>query len=418
MDTNHDTLFNSKTEPIPEIRRDIEIIPVKNNGDSYIYFHDNFGYATPDFALDSKAATVLSLLDGRKSIQDLSPYFGEEVNSDRLLKYIQFLDENRLLHSSHLKEYSEYVEQQYESSDVHKPVAAGFSYPSDPEELVPYLDKAFSTITRNGSVEKQSIKALYAPHIDLRVGMSSYVSAFSAIKDIKPKRVVILATSHYSGLYADTYHNEPFIITGKDFELPLGTIKSDKRAINRITRKTSKIGLTTKDRAHRIEHSIELHLLFLSYLWDHDYKIVPILVSSLDDLFYMENGYRSEQVEAFGDLLYEEFGEDHDTFFLISGDLAHFGKKFGDQQPAQEFVDEVENYDNLFLQYAEQGAEDDLLELLKKQYDPYRICGFPPLYTFLKSMPDLQGKILSYELWDEQERESAVTFGSILFSLK
>lgn len=414
---SEDKLFNSKKDPIPEIRRNIEIIPVRNNGNSYLYFHDSLGYATPDFALDTQVVSILSLLDGSKSIQDLSPYLGENVSTDQLLGYIRFLDENRLLHSSHFKEYAEQVEQSYEESDTHKAVTAGFSYPDDHRELRNYLDNAFSNEALNGQYKKTGvIKGLYAPHIDPRVGMQSYAKAFSSIKDIKPKRVVILATSHYAGLYSDTYQNEPFIISRKDFELPLGTIPSDKEAINRLMSGKEKTGLTDRDRAHRIEHSIELHLLFLSYLWKHDYKIVPILVSGLDDLMYMKNGHRAKQIKEFGKVLKDHFGNDDDTFFLISGDLAHVGKKFGDRKPARDMIKEVKSFDKLFLKYAEQASEEELLDLISKEYDPYRICGFPPLYTFLKSMPGIKGKALNYDLWDEQERESAVSFGSILYT--
>jgi len=34
----------------------------------------------------------------------------------------------------------------------------------------------------------------------------------------------------------------------------------------------------------------------------------------------------------------------------------------------------------------------------------------------LNAFPNLDGKILSRDLWDETERESAVSFGSILFN--
>ena len=409
-------LFNSKTDPIPEIRRDIEIIPIKDNGRSYLYFYDSMGYAPPDFALDSNVAAILSLLDGSKSVQDLAPHLGEGVSTDQLLEYIQFLDENRLLNSSHLKKYAGKVEQGYEDSDTHSPVTAGLSYQDDPQELRAYLDGAFSEETFNGRGDEQkAIKALYAPHIDPRVGMKSYTKAFSAIKNIRPKRVVILATSHYAEFYSDTYQNDPFIVSSKDFKLPLGTIPSDKEAIDKLMSRKGETGLTTRDRAHRIEHSIELHLLFLNYLWDHEYKIIPILVSGLDDLMYMKDGYRAKQIEAFGKSINEQFQNDDDTFFLISGDLAHVGKKFGDRKPARKMFNEVKSFDKLFLQYAERASEEKLLDLISEKYDPYRICGFPPLYTFLKSMPGLKGKALNYDLWDEHERESAVSFGSILY---
>jgi len=412
-----DNLFNSKSAPIPEVRRELEIIPVKNNGQSYLYFYDTLGYLTQNFALDQSAGTLLSLIDGRKSIEDLSPYLGNGVTTDQLLTYIQLLDQHRLLRSEHFKQYSEFLERQYEQSDIHKSVTAGYSYPADPKELKEYLDEAFSNTIVEREQNTSKMKALYAPHIDPRVGMESYVKAFSAIRNIKPERVVILATSHYAGLHSKIYSNRPFVISSKNFELPMGRVKADREAIDELlsASEDTDTGLTAHDRAHRVEHSIELHLLFLNYLWDHEYKIIPILVNSLDDLLYMRDGHRSKQVDAFAELIYEKFGADEETFFLISGDLAHIGKKFGDAKAAGEMLPDVKKYDRRFMKYAENSDEKKLLDLISESYDPYRICGYPPLYTFLKSMKNLKGRVLDYDLWDEQERESAVSFGSILY---
>lgn len=405
-------LFDSKTDPIPELRRDLQIIPVQENGDSYLYFQDQRGYATPNFALNRQVGTLLSLIDGRKSISDLEPYLGEDVNTDQLLQFIQFLDKNRLLASDHLKKHARKIEKNYEQSTLHESVTAGSSYPKNPEELNEYFDEAFEK--QSDTETPKNIKALYAPHIDPRVALDSYVTAFAPIRNLAPKRVVILATSHYAGLYPDHYQNTPFILVNKDFELPLGTIQRDQESIERLA-DSDGIGISTHDRAHRVEHSIELHLLFLSYLWDHDFSVVPILVRSLDDLYYMENGHLGQQVENFSAMLRKEFEDDDETFFLISGDLAHFGKKFGDENPAATMFEEVKSFDRKFLELGSGNQRDKMLDLMKQDMDPYRICGFPPLYTFLNSMPDLQGNVLGYDLWDEQERESAVTFGSILY---
>jgi hypothetical protein len=57
-----------------------------------------------------------------------------------------------------------------------------------------------------------------------------------------------------------------------------------------------------------------------------------------------------------------------------------------------------------------------MLELMSRKYDPYRICGYPPLYSFLNIFPKLEGEILTYDIWDETERESGVSFGSILYT--
>lgn len=412
MSTNQ--LFSSKTDPIPQIRRDLQLIPIEENGDSYLYFHDERGYATEDLALHREVSSLLSLLDGKKSVEDLKPHLSEEVSPDQLLEFIQFLDKHRLLSSDYFRVHAEEQETTYEESTVHQAVTAGKSYPADPGKLRTHLNEAFATTeTKNASA---SAKALYAPHIDPRVALDSYVQAFAPIRDLQPKRVVLIATSHYAGLYPEIYKDSPFVLVNKDFELPLATIERDQQAIDELLQSDKETGITVQDRAHRLEHSIELHLLFLSYLWDHNFKIVPFLTRGLDDLYYMEDGHLGKQLSNFSELLHNRFGDDDETFFLISGDLAHVGNKFGDPQAASTMFDNVESFDRQFLDHASKNQRDNLLNLMKEDMDPYRICGFPPLYTFLSSMPELKGEILSYDLWDERERDSAVTFGSILYS--
>ncbi|MEX2603937.1 MAG: AmmeMemoRadiSam system protein B [Gracilimonas sp.] len=410
-------IFNSYTDPIPPLRYDVQIIPIKQNGETYLYFQDQYGYATANFAVPYSAQSIFSLFDGSRSVEDLLAFSDNGITKEQILEYVQFLDEHALLHSEHFRAHAEATELEYEQSDIHPSNTAGFSYPEDSKELTDFLNEAFEKLPATEPVEKA--KALYAPHIDLQFGLNSYVKAFSSIKNLKPKRVVMLATSHYSGLYPDMYEDYPFVISKKDFKMVNGTVKTDRNIIEELALQIGddapEIGVTFQDRAHRIEHSLELHLVFLNHLWAHDFEIVPILVGSLDELFYKEDGFKGQQVKKFSNLLNQQFGNDEDTFFLISGDLSHVGKKFGDNKPAKELFEEVRDFDNSFLIFGAESNSDKLLNLMSQQYDPYRICGYPPLYFFLKTIPNLNGEILTYDIWDEEERESGVSFGSILF---
>lgn len=409
------SLFNSYSLPIPPFRFDIQRIPVQQNGHNLIHFFDPMGYATPDFAIPSEAETTLSLIDGNRSVEDILKVSSDEVTKEQILGYARFLDEHGLLQSEYLESLSETIEAEYERSSFHPNATAGTSYPKDLAVLLELLNKAFDYYEHSKPVS--SAKGLYAPHIDPRVGMSSYIKAFSSIKNLTPKNVVILATSHYAGLYEKLYEDSSFILSDKTFQMPNGDVSSHKPTIDVILNSFQDLsfaGISGKDRAHRIEHSIELHLLFLNHIWDHNYEIVPILVGGLDELLYSENSFREQQVDNFASLLRKL--DNVDTFFLISGDLSHFGPKFGDERAASKMFDEVKINDERFLETGAKANPNKLISLMKEEYDPYRICGFPPLLTFLKIFPDLNGEVLSYDIWDERERESAVSFGSILFT--
>lgn len=449
------SLFSSYTLPVPPLRYEIQRILIQQNGQSLIHFHDQLNYATTNFALPVDAEPILSLIDGSRSVEDILKFGDEEVTKEQILGYIRFLDEHRLLDSEYFVEWAELIESEYEASSHHNSTTAGGSYPDAPDKIRTFLNDAFSV--HPNSTPVKHAKALYAPHIDPRVGMAGYIKAFSTIRELKPSQVVILATSHYSGLYGDLYEESPFIISDKTFLMPNGEVKSDIAAIQKLKKisvyefnskreqilkqvqddpvkenpggknsrhaelvsgsaDASKFGISFHDRAHRIEHSIELPLLFLNHIWDHDFEIIPILVGNLDELLYSENSFKEQQLNTFSCLLREQFKDDKKTFFLISGDLSHFGHKFGDQKEASKMFDKVKINDERFLETGASGNPEKLISLMKEEYDPYRICGFPPLLTFLSVFPNITGEAISYDLWDEREHESAVSFGSILFN--
>ncbi len=409
-------LFNSLNEPIPGLRRDLEIVPIRHEEKDYLYFYDMLGYVKPNFVLDHASASILSLLNGRNSVQELMNGFNSsDVEINDLVHFIEFLDDNCVLESRYFQHFSKNKELAFEEAEKRPPVCAGSSYPADRPGIIAQFSKAFGEFSGTSVPLNGEIKALYAPHIDPRVGIKSYIKAFLPLKDLKPKRVVILATSHYSGLYRKVYENKPFIVSDKHFETPLGLVENDRKSVLEMKQSELDLGCSYKDRAHRIEHSIELHLIFLQYLWQHDFKILPILVGSFDELLYTENGKKGEQIQNFTGYLNQKFANDPDTLFMISGDLAHIGRKFGDPIPASNLFEEVREFDHQFLDRAKSGDKKQVLNLMKESMDRYRICGFPPLLTFLNTLPGVKGDIMSYDLWDESERESAVTFGSILY---
>ena len=124
------------------------------------------------------------------------------------------------------------------------------------------------------SVPSGKIQALVAPHIDLNVGYKSYAQAYGMLQDATPTRVVVLGTGHQlqEGLFS---------LTDKDFETPLGIIKSDGEAVDRLKRSGQGI-VALNDFIHRSEHSVEFQLIFLQHVMKtKDFTIIPILCGSL-----------------------------------------------------------------------------------------------------------------------------------------
>jgi AmmeMemoRadiSam system protein B len=374
------------------------------------------GYMPDNFALDASAEPFLSLLRGFFSIDELLKQANLNIDRQEFLLFIQLLDKNNVLDSARFRLYREKIEQEFEESSVREPFLANRSYPEDEAEFNAFLDSIFEKHLSQKGNKRPDVRALYAPHIDMSVGNEQYAEAFASLTDIRPERVVILGTSHYAGLYHPLYEQSLFIGSDKAFRIPGREFKPDSAVLNHLADRnnTSAFGFSLDDRAHRVEHSIETHLVFLSQIWKHDFSIVPILVSGFDEILYYPDGEMASSIHSFTKALRSQI--DDDTFILISGDLSHVGRKFGDKQSASEMKTGVQSFDRQFMDASKKADPELMLKLMARNYDETRICGFPPLYTYLKMFPDARGEQINYHWWDESERESAVSFGSLLYS--
>lgn len=198
--------FQSLEKPIPPVRPDLQLIPLHHNGDEILYFHDVLGYVPHDFALSRQAEALLSFLNGRFSIQKIGSILEGGVGEQELLEFVQLLDRNCILHSDLFLQRAAEKEASFEQNPMRPSVLSGQLFPKDPDDLKSHLMQWFNgteapdnTTPKNKAGSENSYKALFAPHIDPRVGTGVYVNSFSHLKHLKPKRVVILATAHYSG---------------------------------------------------------------------------------------------------------------------------------------------------------------------------------------------------------------------------
>lgn len=405
-------IFHSFSKKLPPIRHDIDLIPIQHEGNELIYFHDPMGYIPENFAMSHEIAPFLEVFSHYLSIDELSQKDYFNTDKAEFLSLVQFLDENNVLHSNRFKLFREKTESNFEEGALRNPWLADKSYPENASELVDFLNTLFEKPSAP-AFTYETPKALYAPHIDINVAGDLCAETFSLLKKVRPKRVVILGTSHYAGAYHPVYEQTPFIGSLKDYQLPGAMLKTDKEFMKSLTLESPNNGFTLQDRAHRIEHSIETHLLFLSHIWQHDYAIAPILVSGLEDILYHQKGDLMKKIELFASQLKQ--ADHEDTFYLISGDLSHVGKRFGDSLSASHLKRSVEDIDRKFLEETEKSEAAGLLALLTNNLDNTRICGFPPLYTFLKTFGSHQAKGINYQWWDDAEHESAVSFGSVLF---
>jgi MEMO1 family protein len=172
--------------------------------------------------------------------------------------------------------------------------------------------------------------------------------------------------------------------------------------------------------AHRTEHSIEFQALFLRYVLGptRSFRIVPILVGSFHEC--VERGINPAEMPHIADFIriIREVGAERGepVCYIVGGDLAHVGMKFGDQEPlTPAFLTQVAREDQELLAAAVRVDAEGFFRVIAAHHDRRRICGFPPTYMLLSTMDAAAGTLLKYDQAIEPATQSMVSYASVAF---
>ena len=242
---------------------------------------------------------------------------------------------------------------------------AGSWYDDNPNELSKELAKYLSASKQYS--EYNSLKSIIVPHSGLEYGGPVAAKAFINVNPSNYDRVVILGPSHHE--YFEACGLTPF----ESFETPFGNVKVDTNTVNKLLANKN-LFFTLPQTTDVKEHSIEMEMPFLKYIFDKkDFSLVPIMVGHNDLMINSE----------IGKALYDLY-EDPKTLFVISSDFCHWGMNFGFTYYNKEFSSIWESTQDLDKQ-----ALDIISEMNSAKLDQYfkktrnTICGRNPITIVL-----------------------------------
>lgn len=405
----------------PKLRQ-IDAFPLESSGRKTIGLRDPSSLDDKVVVVSQPTFFVITLFDGKHSLLDIKAEYmrkyGEMLFTENLEEIVKQLDNNYLLESERYETYRRGMEDEFRKADMRPALFAGKSYESDSQKLMHQLETYFVSPQGPGKpVDGQTdkpIKGIIAPHIDFQRGGPCYAWAYKELAEsLSPDLFIILGTVHHPT-------QNPFVLTRKDFETPLGRVETEKNIIESLEKKVQ-FDLFQDEIVQKAEHSIEFQVIFLKYLYRDrkPFKIVPILCSSFHDVITQDNGPQQKpHLSDFVNALSEKVTEsDYHTCFIASADLAHVGTRFGDPSPpSSASLQFIADEDRKMLSYVERMDADGFYQFIQREKDSRKICGLPPIYTLLRVINTGEGKLLNYQQSVEPNGSSVVTFASMVFS--
>tara|TARA_Y100000034_G_scaffold39094_2_gene48173 strand:+ start:8986 stop:9996 length:1011 start_codon:yes stop_codon:yes gene_type:complete len=311
-------------------------------------------------------------------------------------------------------------------NNIRNPVVKDKFYEAEKDKLVSQIKECF--LSKFGPKELPKKNNLYnisstknvissiVPHAGYTCsGMCAafvYLELSNRIKSTSESRentVIIIGTDH-------TGHGSG--ISMMDWKTPLGIVKVDKEFCKTLIEDPNS-GLIINEVSHTNEHSIEVQLPFLQYIYNHihgqDFKIVPIVISN-------EINYEKVANDIFK--IVSKNLEQKNFTIIVSGDFVHYGPAyeyvpFGEciNEKNKEIITKIQKLDNKAINFILNNDSKGFTEFLNKTNAT--ICGRFGFNMLIKlnKLFKLKGKLLKYETSGNvfKDYSNSVSYASILF---
>lgn len=216
---------------------------------------------------------------------------------------------------------------------------AGQWYSDDPRRLASEID-GYLQAAKFTPILGQVI-AIMAPHAGHRYSGPVAAYSFAAVRNLNPDLVAVISPMHYP------YSERLLTSAHTAYRTPLGSIPVDKESVTELDqalRKSLAFGLTPV--ANDPEHSLEIELPFLQRIFEHPFRLLPVMVRDQNLI----------TAEALGKALASTLSSR--KFLLVaSTDLSHFYPQSIAHTLDEEILRNVEAFDPQGLFRAEETGK-------------------------------------------------------------
>lgn len=279
-------------------------------------------------------------------------------------------------------------------------IVAGSFYSADRQSLEQQIKDCFlhqigpQALPSSLTKEERKIMGVISPHAGFM--FSGPVAAhgyFQLSLEKTPKTIILLGPNHQN------IGEKISIMTSGQWETPLGVVEIDRVVVENILVNDEEGFLYDDPKSHLYEHSIEVQLPFLQFIYpSNNFKIIPISIANqqLDIMRYLSQ------------VIYKTISDRHEEFLLIaSSDFNHYENQKSTEFKDSESIKEIIKMDsNLFY---------DSIHKNKAS-----ICGPGPISIVIETCKKLgirKGELLKYATSGDVSGmfDEVVGYASIVF---
>ncbi len=246
---------------------------------------------------------------------------------------------------------------------VRKPYVAGMFYEADPRLLKKQIELCFLHELGPGRLperrEEREVFGLIAPHAGYMYSGPVAAHGYYVLGQAKKPSIFIILGPNHSGL------GSPIATTGEEvWETPLGEVKVSFDCVRCIITRSGIVSIDSF--AHAREHSIEVQIPFLQYLYGDEFEIVPIAM-------LLQNYEAAKKV---GEAVAECVKEYKDVAVIASTDFTHYEPDTIARKKDELAIQRI-------LEFDSRGLYDVVIE------NEITMCGYGPVMVLLEAAKKL-----------------------------
>ncbi len=402
---------------LPMFRADVNVEVHREDSDSYLVLHDPFGFADGPIMVHADMVDILERCDGNTTWAQLAEDANVEYNGEEIMRARAFVGQLNAMgyFETDVAEHKRREVVAYWQNDLQRqPACAGSVYPDTEVELINFMRtlcaREHTSFNHPQDADLSVECIILIPHIDFRVSADAYAYAAAALENVKADVFVVVGTSHY-------WSEDLIVPTAKHFATPIGVVHTDQTLVRDFLKRMEARGfaLPSTDIAHKPEHSLELPAVLLQYLHQgSSVNWMPLLVCNTVP---SGNGSDYERVAAAAEVLRASVrSSGKRVCWIVSGDMSHYGLRFGSDRPATEHHESVARTDAHLIQLLTSGNIQLFHETIESTGNATNVCGHLPLVLTLLAAEANRGELLYHTVWNDTPTGSAVSFGVMQFA--